>query len=53
VTPEEQASPLYEEGASCPHCYHSRTEEDRVRFRMRHRQMLAERASARADAEDA
>ena len=53
VTPEEQASPLYEEGASCPHCYHSRSEEDRVRFRMRHRQMLAERAAARAEAEDA
>lgn len=45
VTPEEQASPLYEEGASCPHCYNSRTDEDRKRFRMRHRQMLAERAA--------
>lgn len=45
VTPEEQASPLYEEGTSCPHCYHQRTEEDRQRFRMRHQQMLAERAA--------
>lgn len=45
VTPEEQSSPLYEEGASCPHCYNSRTDEDRKRFRMRHRQMLAERAA--------
>jgi UPF0176 protein len=33
VTPEEQASPLFEEGASCPHCYHSRSDEDRERFR--------------------
>jgi UPF0176 protein len=41
VTPEEQASPLFEEGASCPHCYHVRSDEDRERFRARHRQMLA------------
>jgi UPF0176 protein len=53
VTPEEQASPLYEEGASCPHCYHSRSEEDRERFRMRHRQMLAEKAARAENAEDA
>jgi UPF0176 protein len=53
VTPEAQASPLYEEGASCPHCYSSRNDEDRARFRMRHQQMLAERAAARAESEDA
>jgi UPF0176 protein len=46
VTPEEQQSELYEDGVSCPHCFHSRSDEDRVRFRMRHRQMLAERAAA-------
>ena len=53
VTPEEQASLLFEEGVSCPHCYHARSDEDRARFRMRHRQMLAERSAARADVEDA
>ncbi|KGF69011.1 hypothetical protein LL06_13335 [Hoeflea sp. BAL378] len=53
VTPEEQASALFEEGVSCPHCHDSRSEEDRERFRMRHRQMLAERAKARAETETA
>ncbi|WP_322988661.1 rhodanese-related sulfurtransferase [Hoeflea sp.] len=53
VTPEEQASELYEEGVSCPHCYHSRTEEDRKRFRMRHQQMLAARKAAQSDSENA
>ncbi|MEM5470155.1 rhodanese-related sulfurtransferase [Hoeflea sp. AS60] len=53
VTPEEQASPLYEDGVSCPHCYESRSEGDRARFRMRQQQMLAERAAALGDAEDA
>jgi len=47
VTPEELASPLYEDGVSCPHCYHIRSEEDRVRFRMRQQQMLAAREKAR------
>ena len=46
VSPEEQASELFEEGVSCPHCHASRSEEDRERLRMRHRQMLAERAKA-------
>tara|TARA_R110002020_G_scaffold84230_12_gene208822 strand:+ start:6579 stop:7520 length:942 start_codon:yes stop_codon:yes gene_type:complete len=53
VTPEEQASELFEEGVSCPHCHDSRTDEDRERFRMRHRQMLAEREKARAETESA
>ncbi len=53
VTPAEQTSPLYEDGVSCPHCYESRSEEDRARFRMRQQQMLAERAAALANAEDA
>lgn len=45
VTPEEQASPAFEDGVSCPHCYHTRSDEDRARFRMRQRQMLARRAA--------
>lgn len=53
VTPEEQASPVFEEGVSCPHCYDSRSDEDRERFRMRHHQMLAARASARTETNDA
>ncbi|EDQ34514.1 putative sulfurtransferase [Hoeflea phototrophica DFL-43] len=51
VTPEEQASPLFEEGASCPHCYHTRSDKDRERFRARHRQMLAARAADAANGE--
>ncbi len=40
LTPEDRASALYEEGVSCPHCYDERSEEDRERYRARHRQML-------------
>ncbi|MBC7284186.1 rhodanese-related sulfurtransferase [Hoeflea sp.] len=53
VSPEDQSSALFEEGVSCPHCHDSRSEADRERFRMRHRQMLAERAKALADTESA
>ncbi|MDZ7602003.1 MAG: rhodanese-related sulfurtransferase [Hoeflea sp.] len=53
VSPEDQASPLFEEGVSCPHCHASRSEADRERFRMRHRQMLAERKKALADTDSA
>lgn len=38
--------PLYEEGASCRACYHEYSEQDRVRFRERHRQF--KRASKNA-----
>ena len=53
VSPEEQASDLFEDGVSCPHCYESRSEEDRQRFRMRQQQMLAARKKALANSEDA
>ena len=53
VTLKAKESPLYEDGVSCPQCYDSRSDEDRERFRMRQRQMLAGRAAARAEAEDA
>lgn len=53
VTREEQASEQFEEGVSCPHCYESRSEDDRARFRMRHRQMLAERQKTIVTSEDA
>jgi UPF0176 protein len=44
LTPEDMASPRYEAGVSCPHCYEVRTEEDRDRFRSREKQMqLAKR----------
>lgn len=48
LTPADRASSLYEEGVSCPHCHGERSEEDRVRYRARHRQMLAAAARARA-----
>ena len=48
LTPADRASPLYEEGVSCPHCHGARTDEDRMRYRERHKQMLAAAAKARA-----
>lgn len=38
VTEEQIASPLYEEGVSCPACYHQRTDAQRAGYRERHRQ---------------
>lgn len=40
ITPEERLSEFYQEGVSCPHCYHERTDEDRARYAERHRQVL-------------
>ncbi|WP_119256610.1 rhodanese-related sulfurtransferase [Shinella zoogloeoides] len=39
LTAEEITSPLYEAGVSCPHCHSERSEEDRMRFRQRQKQM--------------
>ncbi len=39
VTVEERASELYVEGLSCPHCHGSRTEEDRLRYAERQKQV--------------
>ena len=39
LTAEEIVSPLYEAGVSCPHCHATRSEEDRMRFRQRQKQM--------------
>lgn len=46
LTPEDRASPLYEEGVSCPHCHDERSDADRERYRARHRQMLAAKEKA-------
>jgi len=44
----DRASPLYEEGASCPACHDSRDEAQRARYRERHRQeqLAAQRGTA-------
>jgi len=44
----DRASPLYEEGASCPACHDSRNEAQRARYRERHRQeqLATQRGSA-------
>lgn len=43
LTDDEAASPLFEEGVSCPKCHGDHSEADRARFRERMRQMrLAE-----------
>lgn len=39
ITAEEITSPLYEAGVSCPHCYNERSEEDRLRYRQRQKQI--------------
>jgi UPF0176 protein len=38
VNAEDQVSPLYEEGVSCPACHHERSDEQRASYRERHRQ---------------
>jgi len=38
VSPEDQASPLYVEGVSCPACHDSRNEQQRASYAERHRQ---------------
>lgn len=40
VSDADRASPLYEEGASCPACHGERNEAQRTRYRERHRQEL-------------
>ena len=44
----ERASPLYEEGVSCPACHATRDDDQRARYRERHRQ--ATLAAARGEA---
>ncbi|MCJ8521386.1 UPF0176 protein [Pseudorhizobium tarimense] len=39
ITAEEVTSPYYEEGVSCSHCYETRTEADRQRYRQRQQQI--------------
>ncbi|MCT7666995.1 rhodanese-related sulfurtransferase [Shinella kummerowiae] len=39
LTAEDVTSPLYEAGVSCPHCHATRSEDDRLRFRQRQKQM--------------
>jgi len=39
----DRASPLYEEGASCPACHHERSDAQREGYRERHRQELLAR----------
>lgn len=52
LTPEDRASPLYEEGVSCPHCHDERSDEDRERYRVRQRQMLAAQAKPANESND-
>jgi UPF0176 protein len=47
LTPEDLQSQQYEAGVSCPHCYGERTEDERLRYRQRQRQI--ELAKKRGD----
>jgi UPF0176 protein len=40
VSEADRASPLYEDGVSCPRCHAERSAEDRARYAERHRQAL-------------
>jgi UPF0176 protein len=48
VSEADRASPLYEEGVSCPRCHDTRDAADRARYAERHRQ--AQLAEARGEA---
>lgn len=48
IGPEDLKSDLYEEGVSCPGCYHTRTDEQRARYAERQKQ--AQLARARGEA---
>ncbi|GAA5445688.1 thiosulfate sulfurtransferase GlpE [Microbulbifer sp. NBRC 101763] len=39
ITQEDQKSPLFEQGVSCPHCHDKVSDADRARFRERERQI--------------
>ncbi|MDP3895060.1 MAG: rhodanese-related sulfurtransferase, partial [Mesorhizobium sp.] len=47
LTPEDRASPKFEHGICCPHCFDTRSDEDRARYAERHRQvaLAAERGA--------
>jgi UPF0176 protein len=47
VTPEEQASPLFDPGVSCPGCHAERTDEQRTGYAERHRQIALAAAQGR------
>ena len=44
LTAEEVTSPLFEEGVSCPHCAETRSEDDRLRYRERQKQIALSKA---------
>ena len=52
VSAADRASPLYEEGVSCPRCHATRSEEQRAGYAERHRQaqLAAERGQAHVGA---
>ena len=41
---DDRRQPHYEEGVACRHCHATTTEDDKARYRMRHRQMTAVKA---------
>ncbi len=48
MTAEDRQSSDYIEGVQCPHCVATRTDDDRVRFAERHKQMQLAKAKGRA-----
>jgi UPF0176 protein len=39
LSAEDRTAPTYQKGISCPHCFDTRTEKDRTRFKQRERQI--------------
>lgn len=48
ISEEDQQSPLFEEGVSCPACHSERTDEQRASYRERHKQEMLAAAKGRA-----
>ena len=47
LTPEDRLSPNYAAGVSCPHCFDTRSDEDRARYAERQRQVELAQAQGR------
>ncbi|OED39151.1 hypothetical protein AB833_16570 [Chromatiales bacterium (ex Bugula neritina AB1)] len=48
ITETDKNSELYNRGVSCPHCYHTTSEEDKARFLQREKQMKLARVRGEA-----
>jgi len=52
ISPDERESPKFEEGVSCSNCYDSLSDDDRDRFRERHKQINLAKSRGESHFED-